>query len=213
MSTQTGRNVRIEVAATYSTPKVVTAVTKASPGVATSTSHAMADATIGYFDDPTAGMDEIAGGAYSVDAPATNTFNLEGEDTTTFGTFTSGNFVPVATWATLSVATGYSIDGGAADTIDTTRLLDRIKQQEMGLLAAQTVNVDGFSDAQNAAVALLRAAALVAGYVVVRMTLSNGERRIFRGQPSLPGEQMAVGQKATATLQFTVKGKVGMLPA
>ena len=214
MATQTGRNVRVEIAATYDAAKTVTGVTKANPGVVTtSVAHSMVDGTIGYFSDATAGMDEIAGGAFSVDGPVSATFNLEGEDTTSYGTFTSGTFLPVLTWSTLSNATSYSIGGGAADKIDTTRLIDRIKQEEAGLLASQTVSVDGFSDAQNAAVILCRNAALANGYVVVRITLSNGERRIFRGQPSLPGESMSVGQKATGTLEFTIKGKVGMLPA
>lgn len=213
MATQTGRNVRVEIAATYSAAKTVSAVTKASPGVATSTTHGMTDGAIGYFSDDTAGMDEIAGGAYSVDAPGASTFNLESEDTSSFGTFTSGTFTPVATWATLSTSTAYNISGGEPDKLDTTRLLDRIRQNETGLLAEQSVSIDGFSDPQNAAAILCRNAALAGGYVVVRITLSNGERRIFRGQPGLPGESMSVGQKATSSIAFTVKGKVGMLPA
>jgi hypothetical protein len=40
MSTQTGRNVRVEIAATYDTAKTVSAVTKANPGVASSTTTA-----------------------------------------------------------------------------------------------------------------------------------------------------------------------------
>ena len=214
MATQTGRNVRVEIAATYGAAKTVTAVTKASPGVATSTSHAMTDGTIGYFSDDVAGMEEIAGAAFSVDAPATNTFNLEGEDTSTYGTFTSGTFIPVASWATLSTATSYEISDSAPDQIDATVLLRRIKLQEAGLLANQTITFGNLSDAQLSAFTLLKNAAKTnGGYVVGRITLSNGERRIFRGQPSLPGESLSVGQKATNNLQILVKGFVGMLPA
>lgn len=212
MATQTGRNVRVEIAATYSAAKVVTAVTKADPGVATSTTHGMSDGAIGYFNN-VVGMDEINGGAFSVDAPGASTFNLESEDTSTYGTFTSGDFVPVATWNTLTTSTSYEIGGGAADELDVTTLLDRIKQTENGLLAAQTVTIQGFSDPQNAAAITARKAALANTLVVVRITLSNGERRIFRGSPSLPGESLTVNQKATGSMTFTVKGKVGMLPA
>jgi hypothetical protein len=214
MATQTGRNVRVEIAATYSAAKTVTAVTKASPGVAASAAHGMTDGTIGYFSDDTAGMEELAGAAFSVDSPITGNFNLEGEDTTTYGTFTSGTFIPVATWTTLSTATSYEISDSAPDQVDTTTLLSRIKQQEAGLLAAQTISFGNLSDAQLSAFTLIKNAAKAnGGYVVGRITLSNGERRIFRGQPSLPGESMTVGQKATNNLTILVKGFVGMLPA
>lgn len=213
MSTQTGRNVRVEIAATYDTAKTVSAVTKANPGVASSTGHGMANGTIGYFSDTTEGMNELAGAAFSVANQASGTFELQAENTTSYGTFTSGTFTPVLTWATLSTATSYSIGDAAADQIDTTTLLDRLKQSEIGLLASQTVTIEGFSDPQSAAALLIRNAALSVSYVVVRITLSNGERRIFRGMPSLPGESLSVGQKATGSLTFAVKGKVGMLTA
>ncbi len=215
MATQTGRNVRVEIAATYGAAKTVSSVSKASPGVATtSVAHSMTDGTIGYFADDVAGMEEIAGAAFSVDGPVSTTFNIEGEDTTTYGTFTSGTFIPVATWSTLSTATSYEISDSAPDQVDTTVLLSRIKQQEAGLLASQTISFGNLSDAQLAAFTLIKNAAKAnGGYVVGRITLANGERRIFRGQPSLPGESMAVGQKATNNLTVLVKGFVGMLPA
>lgn len=212
MATQTGRNVRVEVAATYGSAKVVSAITNASPGVASSTAHAMVDGTIGYMSD-VVGMDEIDGVAFSVASPVTDAFTLEEHDTSDYGTFVSGNFIPVATWSTLSPATTVEISEASPEVIDTTRLIDRIKQSEVGNLNAQSVTIGGFSDAQNAAVKLVRAAALAAGYVVIRVTYPNGERRVFRGQASIPGESLAVSQKATASMTFTVKGFVEMLPA
>jgi hypothetical protein len=213
MATQKGRNVKVEIAATFSTAKTVTAITKANPGVVTSTAHGLTDGAIGYFDAIT-GMDEILGQAASVDAPATNTFNLEGLDTTVFGTAaTAGSFTPVATWATLSTSTDYEIGGGSAEQIDTTVLLDKYQQFTNGMLAAQTFTIGGFSDAQNAAALLVRAAARSDGYIVVRITFSNGERRVFRGQPSLPGETLANNQMAKGSFTVTVKGEVLSIPA
>lgn len=212
MATQTGRNVRVEIAATYATAVPVTALTNASPGVATATAHAQVDGTIGYMDD-VVGMEEIDGVAFSVSAPDTNTFALEEYDTTDLGTFVSGDFVPVATWALLSPATSIEISEASPELLDATRLIDRIKQQEIGNLNAQTVTVGGFSDPRNAAVILVRNAALAGGYVVMRTTFPNGERRIFRGQASIPGESLAVSQKATGSMTFTVKGFVQPLPA
>jgi hypothetical protein len=213
MSTQKGRNVRVEIAATYSTAKSVTGITKANPGVATSAAHALAEGAIGYFSGIT-GMTELEGQAGSVDATATNTFNVEGVDTTLFGTMTGTcSFTPVATWVTLSTATSYQISGGDIDQLDTTTLLDTIKQQDVGMLAAQTVSFDAFSDPQLAAMALAEAAAMTGGYIVMRISFPNGERRVFRGQPSLPGESVAVSAMATGSFSVTVKGRVLKLAA
>ena len=212
MSVPKGRNCRVEIAATYSAAKTVTSVTKAVPPVVTSTAHGLTEGTIGYFDSA-AGMDELLGQAISVDATAANTFNAEGIDSTNFGTFTSGTVTPVATWLTLSSATSYSIPEGAADELDATTLLDRIKQNQAGLMAAQNVQLSKLSDMQLPALAVVRAAALNDGYIVVRITLSNGERRVFRGQPGLPGEEQGVGALATSGFGIKVKGQILMLPA
>ena len=212
MSVPKGRNCRVEIAATYAAAKTVTAVTKAVPPVVTSSAHALAEGTIGYFDTAS-GMDELFGQAASVDATATNTFNAEGIDSTNFGTFVSGTFTPVATWLTLSSATQYEFGGGDADSLDATTLLDRIKQEQAGLLAAQTCQFSKLSDMQLPAMALVRAAALNDGYIVVRITLSNGERRVFRGQPGLPGESQGINALATSGFGIKVKGQVLMIPA
>lgn len=213
MSVPKGRNTRVEVAATYSVAKSVTAITKASPGVATSAAHGLVDGTIGYFSG-VSGMVELEDQAASVDAPVTNTINIEGLDTTNFGTFTGTcSFTPVATWLTLSPSTGYTLGGGAADEIDATTLLDTSKKIEFGMNAADSVQIDGFSDSQLAANVLIDGAARAGTDIVFRLTLSNGERRIFKGQPSLPGEQLAVNQKATGSFNVAVKGRVMKLPA
>lgn len=212
MSVPKGRNCRVEIAATYATAKTVTAVTKAVPPAVTSTSHGLAEGTIGYFDTA-AGMDELLGQAISVDSTATNTFNAEGLDSTSFGTFSSGTVTPVATWLTLSSATSYEIPEGSADELDATTLLDRIKQTQAGLMAPQNVQLSKLSDMQLPALAVVRAAALNDGYIIVRITLSNGERRVFRGQPGLPGESQGLNALATSGFGIKVKGQVLMLPA
>lgn len=212
MSVPKGRNCRVEIAATYAAAKTVTAVTNAVPPVVTSAAHAMAEGTIGYFATA-AGMDELLGQAASVDATATNTFNAEGLDGTGFGVFTSGTFIPVATWLTLSAATSYEIPEGSADDLDATTLIDRIKQTQAGLMAAQNVQISQLSDMQLPALAVLRAAALNDGYVILRITASNGERRVFRGQPGLPGESQGLGALATSGFGVKVKGQVLMIAA
>lgn len=213
MAVHKGRAVRVEVGLTYAAAKTVTAITKASPGVATSTSHALTEGTIGYFSS-VGGMIELEDQVGSVDATATNTFNIEGVDTTNFTTFsTSASFTPVATWGTLSTVTGYEISGGEADQLDTTALLDQQRQIEVGMLAAEVVKFDQFNDLQAASAAFVTAAARSGSMVIVRITLSNGERRIVRGYPTLSSESLAVNGIGTGSFTVLSKRQLLRLPA
>jgi len=60
---------------------------------------------------------------------------------------------------------------------------------------------------------LLESAVQSQGAVLVRITLPNGAVRIFRGEPSLPGETVQVGAIGTGSLDFAAKGFVLKLAA
>lgn len=208
-----GRGVRVEVQKTVAAAKTITAISLANPGVATSTAHALADGTVGFLN-AVAGMVNLDGQAIRIDAPAANTFELQGVDTTTYPAFTAGTFVPVTVWSTLSRSSSYNIGGGAAEKIKTTVLLDEIEQQANGLLAAQTVSFNiNHETVDEEALQLIATAAINQAYLVFRITFKDGAQRIFRGQPSMPGEDVGQGALATGTLEVTVKGQVLRLPA
>lgn len=213
MANVRGRNVRVEIAATYASDVTVTAVTLASPGVATATSHGLANDTVGYFYD-VAGMSQLEKQACRVKNQATNTFELQGLNTTGYSAFTSGKFKPVATWATLAEATSYSIGGGASDKLDVTTLLDIVRREEQGLLPTQNVGMNVIAqDTPSAAMLLLESAVQTQGLVVVRVTLGNGAVRVFTGEPSTPGEDVNVGAVGTGAIDFAAKGFVLKLAA
>lgn len=206
MTTAVGRGVKLEIAATFSAAKTVTGLSLASPGVATSTAHGLANGTVGYWTVPS-GSVQLDGQASRVYNQATNTFDLQGLNTAGFSAWGTGTFTPVATWGTLAEAIGYSIGGGSGDTLDDTRLTDVTKQELNGLLAADTVSVDLLSQTFNSAVMQqLEDASIAQTYVVGRITLADGSVRVFRGIPSRPGESMQRGQLATGQLQFRIKG-------
>lgn len=208
-----GRNVRVEVSKTETTAKTVTAVTQANPGVATSTAHTLTDGSVGYFNAVT-GMAQLEGQAVRLNSPDANTFQLEGINTTNYPAYTAGTLIPITVWSTLSRAASYQIGGGEADKIDLTVLLDVIKQEANGLLAAQSVSFElKLETLDDEALGLVRAAALSQAYLVFRITLSDGAQRIFRGQPSLPGENVGQGALGTGSLSVSVKGQICFLPA
>jgi hypothetical protein len=213
MATHKGRAVRVEVALTFGSTKTLSAITKANPGVATSNSHGLSEGAIGYLSS-VGGMVELEDQVISVDGTATNTFNLEGINTTGFTTFdTAATLTPVATWGTLSTVTSYEIGGGDISQLDTTTLLDNQMQNDAGMLGLSNVTLSQFNDLQSASMAFVRAAALAGSLCIFRITNSNGERRIFRGHPSLPSESVQVNQMATGNLSIVVKKQLLFLPA
>lgn len=209
MTSIVGRGVRVEIGATYGTPVTVSGITNADPGVLSAASHGQANKTIGYLSS-VEGMVNLEGQAVRVANQATGTFELEDIKTTNMPAFSgTAVFTPVATWATLGRTTGYSQGGGAAEPLDDTVLIDDIKQEINGLLAAQTVNFNANAmTISDAGMLALRKAAFDSEYLVFRITLKDGNVRFFRGQPSLPGEDVQKGAIGTGSFTVTVKGRV-----
>lgn len=215
MATVKGRGVRVEIAATYGSAKTVTAVTQASPGVATSTAHGMSNDTVGYFSG-VSGMVQLEDQACRVKGVATDTFQLQGLNTSGYSEWTTpnGTFTPVATWQTLGESTSYSLGGGASEKLDVTTLLDTVRKEEIGLLPVQSVTINVLAqDTPSAAMLLLESAVQTQGKVTVRITLPNGAVRVFRAEPSTPGEDVQQGAVGTGSLEMAVKGFILKLAA
>lgn len=204
-----GRNVKVEIASAFATAVVVTAISQDSPGVATATALGLANGVVGYFSG-VEGMVQLEGQACRVANQATNTFELQGLNTTNFSAFTgSADFITASAWQTLSEATSYQINGGAAEKLDVTTLLDVVKKEENGLLAAQSLQIDVLAQSvPSAALALIEAAAQSGTKVLLRITLNDGSVRIAYGEPSLPGESVQKGAVGTGSFDVSVKGFV-----
>lgn len=205
------RGVRIEMQSTVAAAKIVSAITNANPGEATSTAHGLSDGAYGYMTG-LSGMVNLEDQAIRIANGATNTFELENIDTTDFAAFSgTASFYPVTAWMTLGFATSHKIGGGAGNDQNQTTLLDDIEQLVSGLLSAQTVSIDGFSAMRGTAMQAIQAAALTQTAKMFRVTLpsaNDGTVRIYRGVPVLPTEDMTVGQNITTSFSINVRGRV-----
>jgi len=206
MTSIVGRGVRVEIGTTEGSPITVSALSQADPGVATATAHGLSAKSIGYMKN-VGGMVQLEGQAVRLTTVTTNNFSLEDIDTTGYPAYTAGTIVPITAWATLGRITSYSKGGGEGNKLDDTVLLDDITQQIQGLLAAETftfnLNAMTISDS---AMTKLRKTARASGYLVFRITLKDGNVRVFRGQPSLPGEDVQKGAIGTGSFSCTVTG-------
>jgi hypothetical protein len=203
MTTIVGRDCKIEVALTFDSALTVTALTKADPGVATSTAHGLTVGEIGYFV-ASAGMVEIDEQAAYVSAQDTNTFTLANLKTTNYSTWTAGTFIAAASWGTLSEAAGYTVGGGAAAQLDDTRLMDVKTRNVAGLLAPQDVTVDIRNPVtQSSALDFIETAARDGTACLFRITKGGTVLRVFYGVPSVAGEATQAGGLASGQFGVT----------
>lgn len=203
-----GRGVRVEVGKTEGTAKTVTAVSLANTGVATSTAHGLAAKSVGYFRN-VGGMVNLEGQAVRLGTTDTNTFALEDIDTTGSPAFTSGEFVPVTAWSTLAKSTSISEGGGEGEKLNATTLLDNIRQERNGLLAAETLTIGLLAESlASEALQIIRRAARTSSMLVFRITWNNGDVMVLRGEPSKPGRDVQQGQLGTGSISVTVRGVI-----
>jgi hypothetical protein len=116
-----------------------------------------------------------------VAASTTNTFELEGIDTTLFDTFTSGTAEAITFGTSLATATNVSASGGDFDFIDVTTIHDNVKKQIPGLANPSTFSFDNIWDVTDAGLVALKAASDSQAKRAVRFTFANGQKLYFTG--------------------------------
>lgn len=201
-----GRNTRIEVQASLGALITASAVSKANPGVVSAEGHALVAGDVVIFEDDFAGMTELAGQIARVANPVSatpDTFEVEGIDTTNFGTFTSGGLNKIATWQTLGVARSLSAGGTSPNRLDATTLLDSERQYVFGLSDQPELTVEALSDPTGAAMLVIEAAARSNTPLGFRVTMSDSSKRLFRGYVSLPSESISLDQVVTQSFSIT----------
>lgn len=109
----------IHIGSAYGSALVVSAVTNASPAVATSTAHGLANGDYVVF---ASGWSRLNGRTFRVANVATNTFELEGIDTTSTTTYPAGSGIgsvkKVTTWTQISQVLNTATSGGEQQFTD-----------------------------------------------------------------------------------------------
>lgn len=209
MSTIKGRNVRVEVALTLDPAVAFTAVTKAFPGVGTSTAHGLTDGEVGYWS-VAAGMVELHEQATMVDNQAANTIELAGLDTTDYTTYTAGNFFAAATWGLIEESRNYAVGGGAADDLDDSRLHLSKRRSVAGLNAAENLTISVQApEVESASLSFCMRQARRGLPVLFKISTTVGQvLRVAYGIPSVYDETLDVGGLATGGFSVTVPNYV-----
>jgi hypothetical protein len=185
----------------------ITAITKANPGVATSTAHGLSNGDYVYLS--VLGMHQLNERVVRVANKTTDTFELEGIDTTLFDTFTSGTAEAVTFGTSITTATTVSNSGGGFDFIDTTTIHESTRSQVPGLPAAASYTMDHLWDATEAGQAAMKVASDAQARRAFKFTFGTGGKiMVFAGYVGFDGTPAGSAQdKVTTSAVITVNGK------
>ncbi len=172
-------NVAVSVQSALAATKTITAITKASPGVVSSTAHGYSNGD--YVLLSVQGMYQLNYRVMRVSAVATDSFSLEGEDTTNYATFVSGTAQKITFGTTLATLTNINASGGDFDFVDTTTIHDSIKTQIPGLGNPSTYNFESFWDPSDAGLVALKSASDAQAQRAILFSFSNSQKFVFNG--------------------------------
>lgn len=138
------KNVSINMQSAIEAASTITAITKDNPAVATETAHGRANGDLLYLS--VSGMSQLDRRVVRIANADTNTYELEGVDSTEFDTFSSGTAAEVTIDTAITSATTVSASGGDFDFIDTTTIHQSMRTQMPNLPNAITYTFDHIWD-------------------------------------------------------------------
>lgn len=200
------QNVDVDVQSALGTPTAITAITKANPGVASSVAHGLNNGD--YLILSIVGMRELHEKVVRVANKTADTFELEGENTTSYGDFTSGTFTKVTFGTSLATILGITASGGDPQTEDETTIHDDIEVLNVTRLSAFQMQMDSIWDPSDAGLIALKGASDSKTTRAVRISFANGKKLAVQGNVAC--SMIPTGQapgKVTTPAQILGKGR------
>lgn len=161
MTIKTNSGLKLFMESAIATAKTISGITKAAPGVVSSTTHGFVNNDIVLLE--VQGMVELNGRLFKVVNVAADSFQLAGVDgttgidTTLYNTFSSGTAKKVTLGTSITGVQEFTFSGGDIKTVDTTSVNDLVDTQIVVGAAAQaadlTMQWDPSSAAQQAMIA------------------------------------------------------------
>ena len=192
------KNVAVAVQSALAAAKTITAITKASPGVVTSASHGYSNGDIVFLS--ISGMYQLNDKAVRVAGVTTDTFQIEGVDTTSFETFSSGTAEKVTLGTSITTATNVTVSGGNFEFIDATTIHGDSKTQIPGLPEATSFQMDHIWDISDTGLLALKSASDNQSKRVFKFTFgTGGQIMLFTGYVGASLLPAGAGQQLVTT--------------
>jgi len=199
-------NVAVVFQSALAAADTITGITKANPGVGTATAHGFNNGD--YILLTISGMYQLNGKVVRVANKTTDTFELEGVDTTSYETFTSGTAEVITFGNSITTATSMSASGGDFDFIDTTTIHVNTKTQIPGLANPATYTFDNLWDIADAGQVAMKAASDAQAQRAFKFTFgTGGPIMVFTGYVGFTGSPGGNAQdKVTSSAVITAFG-------
>lgn len=162
------------------TPKTVTGITKANPGVAAVAAHGYTNGDYLRFKNMQ-GMYQVNNRVLRVAGSTAGNFNLDGEDTTLYDTFISGQVEKLTFGTVFSTLLDCSVAGGDFPEIDTTTIHDVQKSSVPGLPSALVITSNSIWDVSDVTLKAAKAASDAQALRAFLLTFQNGQKFVING--------------------------------
>lgn len=207
MAVKLPNGVTLALATAYGAVKTLSAITNASPGVASSTAHGFTDTDI---IEVTSGWSRLNNRIVRVDAPTTDAFNLEGIDTSATTAYPAGtgggSAREITAFTQISQILDLSTSGGEMQFATYSFLEQDFESQMPTQSSPQTLTFTVADDPTLAGYIALKAAAESRSLTGLKVTLPDGSLLLYNGYvsfnetPSMTKNQI-MGCQATFSLQ------------
>lgn len=173
-------NVAVAMQSALDAAKTISSITVGATATVTSTAHGYANGD--YVLLTVQGMRQVDGRVFRVSSVATNTFVLEGEDTSAFDAFSSGTCQRITFGTSITTATTVNASGGDFNMIDTTTVHDNAKSEVPGLPSASKFEMDNLWDVSDPGLKAMKVASDAQAKRCFKFTFgAGGQIMLFNG--------------------------------
>lgn len=212
MTTRTFSKVQVDMQSALATAITIGAggITKTSPGVCTYTGTDPSNGDYVVFTS-VVGMIQLNNRIVrvaNVDTGA-NTFELEGVNTTDFGTMVSANAQVITFGTSFTTFLDIAFTGGEAKTIDATTIHDEIDQELIGNFTAIEMNANLIWDPADAGQVACAAASDIKASRAFKVTTADAAKLLFYGAVGFAGVPNGAAQEVIKTpLKVKINGRI-----
>lgn len=198
------KNVDVKMQSALAAAKTITAISKASPAVVSCTAHGYSNGDIVFV--LAEGMFQVDARVFRVASVTTDSFALEGEDSTQFDDFIAGTVAKSTLGTTITTATTISSSGGDFAMIDKTTIHQNTRSEMPGLPNAINYSMEHIWDPSDAGLKAMKVASDLQQRRVFKFTIGDAIVLFagYVGCTLLPGGQAQDLVKTTSV--FTLDG-------
>ena len=198
------KNVDVKMQSAIAAAKTITAISKANPAVVSCTAHGYSNGDIVFV--LAEGMFQVDARVFRVASVTTDSFALEGENSTQFDDFISGTVAKSTLGTTITTATTISSSGGDFAMIDKTTIHQNTRSEMPGLPNAINYSMEHIWDPSDAGLKAMKVASDLQQRRVFKFTIGDAILLFagYVGCTLLPGGQAQDLVKTTSV--FTLDG-------